>query len=80
MTGIEEFHREITGKNYKHLRPGIETTLYDAKCHRAFQFGSPALSMKRSFRPILAQLRRRDCFIMGTGPFGSLSLVPIAIP
>ena len=26
MTGIEEFHREITGKGYKYLRPGIETT------------------------------------------------------
>lgn len=32
MTGIEEFHREITNKNYKYLRPGIETTFYDAKC------------------------------------------------
>jgi hypothetical protein len=32
MTGIDEFHREITGKNYKYLRPGIETTFYDAKC------------------------------------------------
>lgn len=27
-----EFHREITGKEYKHLRPGIETTFFDAKC------------------------------------------------
>ena len=32
MVGIEEFHREITGKEYKHLRPGLETTFYDAKC------------------------------------------------
>lgn len=32
MTGIGEFHREITSKNYKYLRPGIETTFYDAKC------------------------------------------------
>ena len=32
MTGIEEFHREIAGKGYKYLRPGIETTFYDAKC------------------------------------------------
>ena len=32
MTGIEEFHREIAGKNYKYLRPGLETTFYDAKC------------------------------------------------
>lgn len=31
-TGIDEFHREITSKNYKYLRPGIETTFYDAKC------------------------------------------------
>ena len=32
MTGIEEFHREITRKGYKYLRPGIETTFYDARC------------------------------------------------
>ena len=32
MTGIEDFHREITAKNYKYLRPGIETTFYDSKC------------------------------------------------
>jgi hypothetical protein len=32
MTGIEEFHREITRKGYKYLRPGIETTFYNARC------------------------------------------------
>lgn len=32
MTGLEDFHREISSKNYKYLRPGIETTFYDAKC------------------------------------------------
>jgi uncharacterized glyoxalase superfamily protein PhnB len=32
MTGIEEFHREITSRGYKYLRPGIETTFYNAKC------------------------------------------------
>ena len=32
MTGIEEFHREITSRNYKYLRPGIETTFYDSRC------------------------------------------------
>jgi len=32
MTGIEEFHRELTEKNYPYLRPGLETTFYNAKC------------------------------------------------
>jgi uncharacterized glyoxalase superfamily protein PhnB len=32
MTGIDEFHREITSKGYKYLRPGLETTFYGAKC------------------------------------------------
>lgn len=32
MTGIEQFHEEITGKGYKYLRPSIETTFYDARC------------------------------------------------
>lgn len=31
MTGIEEFHKEITSKGDKYLRPGIETTFYDSK-------------------------------------------------
>jgi len=31
MTGIDEFHRELSAKNYKYLRPGIETTFYNAK-------------------------------------------------
>lgn len=32
MTGIDEFHREITSKRYPYLCPGLETTFYDAKC------------------------------------------------
>jgi uncharacterized glyoxalase superfamily protein PhnB len=32
MTGVDEFHREITARGYKYLRPGIETTFYGAKC------------------------------------------------
>ena len=32
MKGIEEFHREINAKNYKYLRPGLETTSCDARC------------------------------------------------
>jgi uncharacterized glyoxalase superfamily protein PhnB len=32
MTSIAEFHQEITSKGYKYLRPGLETTFYDAKC------------------------------------------------
>jgi uncharacterized glyoxalase superfamily protein PhnB len=32
MTGIEDFHHEITAKAYKYNRPGLETTFYNAKC------------------------------------------------
>jgi uncharacterized glyoxalase superfamily protein PhnB len=32
MTGVEEFHREITTRGYQYLRPGIETTYYGARC------------------------------------------------
>lgn len=31
MTGIGEFHRGITGKGYKYLRPGVEKAFYGAK-------------------------------------------------
>lgn len=32
MTGIDEFHAEITSKGYSFNRPGIERTFYDSKC------------------------------------------------
>lgn len=32
MKGIEEYYREISSKSYKHLRPGIETTFFNARC------------------------------------------------
>lgn len=32
MTGIEEFHQQLTAKNYGYLRPGLETTFYGSKC------------------------------------------------
>lgn len=32
MTGIDEFHGELSARNYKYLRPGLETTFYGAKC------------------------------------------------
>jgi hypothetical protein len=32
MTGIDEFHAEITAKQYSFNRPGVERAFYDAKC------------------------------------------------
>jgi uncharacterized glyoxalase superfamily protein PhnB len=32
MTGLDEFHREITAKGYGYLRPGVEKTIYGTKC------------------------------------------------
>jgi len=32
MTGIDEFHAEITAKNYGFNRPGLERAFYGAKC------------------------------------------------
>jgi uncharacterized glyoxalase superfamily protein PhnB len=32
MTGIKEFHSEISAKGYGYLRPGIEKAFYDAYC------------------------------------------------
>jgi len=31
MTGLDEFHTEITGKDYPYMRPGIETTFYGSR-------------------------------------------------
>ena len=32
MTGLREFHREITSRGYRFVRPGVETTFYNARC------------------------------------------------
>ena len=32
MTGIEEFHQQLSVKAYKYLRPGLETTFYNSRC------------------------------------------------
>ena len=32
MTGLEDFHREISAKGYGYLRPGVERTFYGTKC------------------------------------------------
>jgi uncharacterized glyoxalase superfamily protein PhnB len=32
MTGIQEFHAEVSAKSYGYMRPGIEKTFYDAYC------------------------------------------------
>jgi Glyoxalase superfamily protein len=45
MTGINEFHREITSKGYGYLRPGIETTFYDSK---SVEVNHPATSWSMS--------------------------------
>ena len=32
MTGLDEFHQEISAKGYGYLRPGVERTFHDSKC------------------------------------------------
>ena len=32
VTGLDEYHREITSKGYGYLRPGVERTFHDSKC------------------------------------------------
>ena len=55
MTGIEEFHREITSKGYKYLRPGIETTFYDAKCVQVIDPFGNRIRFNEDLRPAEAR-------------------------
>lgn len=32
MKGLEDFHREITARGYRYLRPGVEDAFYGARC------------------------------------------------
>ena len=41
VTGLEDYHKELTAKNYKYLRPGIEVAPWQAKCVNVIDpFGS----------------------------------------
>jgi uncharacterized glyoxalase superfamily protein PhnB len=31
MTGVEEFHREVTAKGYRHMNPGLNDEFYGAR-------------------------------------------------
>src|SRR5262245_26530009 len=42
MTGLDDYHREITSKGYTFLRPGVERTFYNSKCMEVIDpFGNP---------------------------------------
>lgn len=32
MEGLDAFHAELSSRDYRYLRPGIETTFYEARC------------------------------------------------
>ena len=49
--GIEEFHQEIAGKNYKYLRPGIETTFYEARCVEVIDPFGDRIRFKEDLQP-----------------------------
>lgn len=51
MTGIEELHREITSRGYKYLRPGLETTFYDAKCMEVIDPFGNRIRFNEELRP-----------------------------
>ena len=41
MTGVDEFHREISEKSYRYLRPGVQDEFYGARAmHVIDPFGN----------------------------------------
>lgn len=58
MTGIEEYHQELTGKNYNYLRPGIETMFYDAKCVEVIDPFGNRIRFNEDLRPRQVDLGR----------------------
>ncbi len=58
LTGLAEFHREITAKGYGFLKPGVEDTFYGSKCMEVTDpFGNGSGSTRAPRRP-----RRFDSF------------------
>ena len=51
MTGIDEFHREISSKGYTFLRPGLETTFYDARCVEVIDPFGNRIRFNESLKP-----------------------------
>lgn len=41
MTGVDDFHREVTAKGYRYLRPGVQDEFYGARAmHVIDPFGN----------------------------------------
>jgi catechol 2,3-dioxygenase-like lactoylglutathione lyase family enzyme len=51
MTGLEEFHKEITAKNYGYLRPGVERAFYDARCMEVIDPFGNRIRFNEAVRP-----------------------------
>src|SRR2546422_10582439 len=53
MTGLDEFHREISSKDYQYMRPGVEITPWNAKCMEVIDpFGNRILSTNTLIRQV----------------------------
>ena len=52
MKGIEAFHREITAKEYKYLRPGLETSFYDARCFEVIDPFGNRIRFNEDLKPV----------------------------
>ncbi len=52
MTGLRDFHAELIAKNYRHLKPGVETPPWGGRCMTVLDpFGNKILFNERSAAP-----------------------------
>ena len=52
MTGLDEFHKEVSSRGYKHMNPWLEETFHGTKAMGVIEpFGNRSISTKTSSRP-----------------------------
>jgi uncharacterized glyoxalase superfamily protein PhnB len=67
VQGLDEFHREITGKNYGYLKPGVERTFYGSKCMEVIDPFGNRLRFDEALNPDGANPQQADkCSAQGS--------------
>jgi uncharacterized glyoxalase superfamily protein PhnB len=51
VTGVDDYHQEVSAKGYGYMRPGVERTFHDSKCMQVVDPFGNRLRFDESLKP-----------------------------
>lgn len=60
MAGIDEFHREVSAKKYKYLRPGIETMPWNARMMQVIDPFGNRIRFSQDIKPTIPRKTKKS--------------------